>query len=347
MADIHYTGRMAVFLDSSTNEGQPEMEARTTTRTYRVLGVPFRTGSLYPGSENDAQPYRDAGLIARLQAAGCQAVDDGDVAIPSYLPHHTIPPIRSWPGPRIVWDCVADVLAPSLRRAGHVPLLIGCDCSIVVGSAQAFTRAGAGDDVHVIYVDGDFDDAPPRADRYQSAAAMALWLLTQPSPFWAGPPIDPSRVTVVGWTNASQLAAPAGGAPPVGSSAASGAGATAPAAAAGHAGMRSVSLDDLRRVGAGVAARQVLDAIPPAAPILLHFDIDVFARRELSAAYFPHEDGLTLAEGAALLDVLLKDPRIRVIEVTEYASLRDADQQGARQLVELLASGLAGPSKTA
>jgi hypothetical protein len=27
-------------------------------RTYHVLGVPLRTGSLYPGSENDAQAYR-------------------------------------------------------------------------------------------------------------------------------------------------------------------------------------------------------------------------------------------------------------------------------------------------
>src|SRR5262245_28456686 len=99
---------MAVFLDSSTGDDRRDDEPRAATRTYRVLGVPCRTGSLYPGSENDAQPYRDVGLIARLQAAGCQAIDDGDVAIPSYLPHHTIPPIRSWPGPRIVWDCVAD-----------------------------------------------------------------------------------------------------------------------------------------------------------------------------------------------------------------------------------------------
>jgi hypothetical protein len=38
-------------------------------RTYHVLGVPLRTGSLYPGSENDAQAYRDAHLLQRLEAA--------------------------------------------------------------------------------------------------------------------------------------------------------------------------------------------------------------------------------------------------------------------------------------
>jgi arginase len=53
--------------------------------TYHVFGVPLRSGSLLPGSENDAQPYRNVHLLDRLQAAGCKAVDDGDVAIPRYL----------------------------------------------------------------------------------------------------------------------------------------------------------------------------------------------------------------------------------------------------------------------
>ena len=71
-----------------------------STPTYLVLGVPFRTGSLYPGNENDAQAYRDASLIGHLSAAGCKVTDGGDLAIPSYLPHHSVPPIRNWPGPQ-------------------------------------------------------------------------------------------------------------------------------------------------------------------------------------------------------------------------------------------------------
>jgi arginase len=285
-------------------------------RTYHVLGVPLRTGSLYPGNENDAQAYRDAQLLARLQAAGCHAVDDGDVAIPSYLPHHTIPPIRSWPGPRIAWDCVSERIAPCLRQPGHVPLLLGCDCSVVVGTTHALMRASApADDVHVLYVDGDFDDAAPNAERCQSAAALALWLLTQPSPFSAGPPLDPSHVTVIGWTNPSQ-------------------------SARAEMRSRSLSLHDLRRTGAAAAARQALDAIPSSAAVVLHLDIDVFQQREMPAAYFPHADGLTLSEGAELLGVLLKDPRIRIIEVTEYAALRDVDQRCAGQLAGLLVDGL-------
>src|SRR4051812_36551098 len=150
-------------------------------RTFHLLGVPLRSGSFMPGTESDAPAYREAGLLERLRDTSNRVVDDGDLAIPSYLPHHTIPPVRNWPGPRIVWDLLADRIKPTLREDGHVPLLIGCDCSVVVGTSQALTQAP--DNLHVIYIDGDFDDAPPDPSRCQSAAAMAVWLITNASPF--------------------------------------------------------------------------------------------------------------------------------------------------------------------
>jgi arginase len=280
--------------------------------SYHVLGVPLRSGSLYPGSENDAQAYRDARLLARLQGAGCRVVDDGDVAIPSYLPHHTIPPVRSWPGPRIAWECVGERILPYLQQPGQIPLLIGCDCSVVVGTTQALTRVSSGD-VHVLYVDGDFDDAPPDPERCQSAAALAVWLLTHESPFWSGPPLRSSQVTVIGWNSPSRSQ---------------------------QAGMGSVSLADVRRSGPRQAARRALDDIPPTVSLLLHFDVDVLQKRDMPAAYFPHADGLSLSEAAELLGVLLKDPRIRVLELSEYASLRDLDHHHVGKLVDLLAESL-------
>jgi arginase len=280
-------------------------------RTYHVLGVPLRTGSLYPGSENDAQAYREAHLVERLQASGCRTVDDGDVALPSFLPHHAIPPIRSWPGPRIAWDWVGERVLPLLREPGHVPLLIGCDCSIVVGTTQALRRA-AGDDLHVLYVDGDFDDAAPDAGRCQSAAALGVWLLTNGSPFWTGPPLRPGQLTVVGWSTGPQSSN----------------------------GVRSVSLADVRRLGPALAARQALDGVPATASVLVHLDIDVFRRDDVPAAYFPHAEGLGLAEGAALLGPLLGDERVRLVEIAEYASLRDPDLRSVGRLVGLLAGTL-------
>jgi arginase len=283
--------------------------------TYHVLGIPLRTGSLYPGSENDAQAYRDAHLLQRLEAVGCQVFDEGDVEIPSYLPHHNIPPIKNWPGPRIAWDCIGECIAPYVRQPGHIPLLIGADCSVVVGTAQALMRV-YGEGVHVLYVDGDIDGMAPQPERCLSAAAMALWLTTQASPFRAGPALRPSQVTVIGWSDDLQSA---------------------------PMGLQSLPLAEVRRLGPGEAARQALQAIPASAPILLHFDIDVLNKRDMPAAYFPHADGLNLAEARELLGAILADPRLRVIEVAEYASLRDLDQRAVSSIVELLAAGLKRP----
>lgn len=283
--------------------------------TYHVLGVPYRTGSLTPGSEHDARPYRDIGFIAQLQAAGCDAMDAGDVPLPSYLPHHEIPPIRNWPGPRIAWEILSDRLMPILDQPGHVPLLIGGDCSIVVGSTQALIKSAGLDHVHLLYIDGDCDDGTPDPATSQSAAYLALWLAMHGLPFRAGPGLPPSQVTIIGATGGRQ----------------GGAVEQAP---------RLVSMAELRREGARTIAQRILDGLPSSASVVLHLDVDAFADHELPVAYFPHDDGLTLAEGRELLGPLLGDQRVRVIEVTEYASLRDFGRRHVKQIADLLAGAL-------
>jgi arginase len=292
--------------------GQVSKMADGKRATYHVLGVPLRAGSLLPGNEDDAQAYREAHFVERLQAAGCDVIDDGNVKIPSYLPHHSIPPIRSWPAPRIAWECVAERVAPLLQQPGQIPLLIGCDCSVVIGTTQALIESSS-QKPYVLYVDGDFDDSPPQAAQCQSAASCAVWLLTHNSPFWIGPPLQSPQVSVIGWSNPSR---------------------------AGESGIGSISLAETRRSGPAEAARLALRTVPSSSSILLHFDIDVLARRDMPAAYFPHRQGLSLPEATELLSVLARDPRIRIIEISEYAALRDLDHDHVNKLIDLLATSL-------
>jgi arginase len=211
-----------------------------------------------------------------------------------------------------VWDGISERLVPVLKQPGHIPLLVGCDCSVVVGTTQALMQSGA-DNIHVLYVDGDFDNAVPVSEKSQSAASVALWLLTHPSPFWSGPALPSSQVTVLANSKPSQD---------------------------GNSGLRSLSLADVRRVGALEADRRALAALPRSASIILHLDIDVLQGSQLPSAYFPHAEGLTLSEVGSLFNGLIKDPRVRIVEVSEYASLRDADRKYARQIADLLATGL-------
>jgi arginase family enzyme len=313
------TAALGLSLDGITLDRTPAVAQSVPPATfdhtppaYVVLGVPLRAGSLYPGTENDAQAYRDADLIRHLNNAGCRAVDAGDLAIPSFLPHHSVPPIRNWPSPRIVWDILNEKLTPLLKQTGQVPLLIGCDCSVVVGTAQALRNATSSD-IQIIYIDGDCDDSAPISTRSQSAASCAVWFLTNNSPFWNGPELKPAQVSLVGWSRSSQSK---------------------------EHGPTSIPLTEVRRIGTHHAALQILAAVPRSSAILIHLDIDVFRSSDLTAIYFPHEEGLSLEEGTELIGTLLKDPRVRLIEISEYASLRDVDQSSVRKLIQLLADNL-------
>lgn len=106
--------------------------------------------------------------------------------------------------------------------------------------------------------------------------------------------------------------------------------------------VNSISLDELRRSGPATAARRALQAVPPSASIVLHFDIDVLSDRDLPAAYFPHAEGLSMLEIDELLAVLLGDSRLRILEISEYASLRDLDRRCIAKLVDLLCRSLKG-----
>jgi hypothetical protein len=71
---------------------------------------------------------------------------------------------------------------------------------------------------------------------------------------------------------------------------------------------------EVRREGARTTAQRILDVLPSSASVVLHLDVDAFADHELPVAYFPHDDGLTLAEGRELPG--------RCWAISEFGSLR-------------------------
>ena len=152
----------------------------------------------------------------------------------------------------------------ALKQPGCVPLLIGCDCSIVVGTVQALMQSGSRQ-VHVVYIDGDFDDAAPQAHVSNSAASFAVWFLTNASPFWAGPVLKPSQVSVVGWSVPSR----------------------SPGEKAD-----SLSLAELRKNGIRASVSRLLERIPSSTDILIHIDTDVLTKKEMAGCVFSARRGI-------------------------------------------------------
>ena len=73
----------------------------------------------------------------------------------------------------------------------------------------------------------------------------------------------------------------------------------------------------------------------------LTIDLDGFDPADVPGVGLPVADGLRGAEAAAVLRGIARDPRLRALEVVEYAPALDRDQRTARLVLDLLASALA------
>jgi arginase len=307
--------RAAIPNDRDSPLAQPLEDATlpvAAQRIYRVVGVPYAAGAFGQGSRDAPAALRRVGLHARMRAAGLACEDVGDVTLPetAAVVYHSIPPIRHWPLPRHVWEATRQRLTP-LLEAGQTPFVLGGDCSIFVGVAQALADVADGRKVQALYIDGHIDAEQPRAGACVGAAAMGLGIATAPaSPFWPGPILAPSDVIAIGCSR--QI----------------------------HQQFPHFTLTDVRELGAEQTARIALRRCDDDAALLVHFDVDVMANAELPGAYDPSDDGLTREEARILLRTILADRRVRVMEVTEYCPDTDPELRGATTLANLLAATL-------
>jgi arginase family enzyme len=274
--------------------------------------VPSAAGSLFNGPEFAADLLRSGAEFTSVETI----TDGGNIAIPTYLPRHSVPPIRNWPSPRIVWDLVDEAVRQTLAD-GQCALLLGGDCSIVVGAVRAACSVFGGSRVHVIYIDGHLDAVPPTAGCSLGAAAMGLWILTNASPFSAGPDLDPDQITLVGCVDFQGQ----------------------------HPEVDVISGAQVQADGAEHTAAAVLGRLAEDVRIVVHFDLDVICADEMPAAYSPNPHGLPFATAEALLRAFTADERVAVLEIPEYTPHRDLDGIHAKRVsvavLGALASGTA------
>jgi len=291
--------------------------------TLGLLGVPSSAAAHAPGLERAPAALRAAGIVGALEAVGRTVVDHGDTAVARW--RHDAP-TRTDPHDvdRVVGVLAEarDALAPVLH-AGHVPLVLGGECTITIALLAAMAEAGR--DVGLVYVDGGQDlqlpsDHPeePIAD---SMGVAHLLDLPGTNPALAGlgprrPLLTPDRLVLVGFADEEE---DVHGLVPSERIAA------------------AAVLDD-----PAAAARRALTAVEHAPDgFVVHLDVDVLDFFTLPVADIPqYRSGLTPAVLRELLAGLTSDPRWAGLALTEVNPDRDADGVHLRTLVALLSSAL-------
>jgi arginase len=210
--------------------------------------------------------------------------------------------------------------------AGARPLILGGDCSILLGSLLALRRRGR---YGLLFIDGHADFYQPDANPNGEAASMELAFATGRGPAaladldGLGPLVRDEDIVAFGFRDreeqreyGSQPLAPA---------------------------ILAIDLADVRRRGieaaADLATRHL--ARPDLDGVFVHLDADVLDDAIMPAVDYRQPGGLAAPELVQLLRAVDDGGRVAGLEVTIYNPSLDADGAAGRILTDAIVDGLA------
>jgi arginase len=220
----------------------------------------------------------------------------------------------------VLADAIGDVLA-----AGERPIVLGGDCSILLGSLLALRRRGR---YGLLFVDGHADFYQPEANPNGEAASMDLAFATGRGPRalsdleGRGPLVADEDVVAFGFRDQDEQRA--FGSQPL------------------AAGIMALDLAEVRRAGieAATAAAVRHLARPGLDGVFVHVDADVLDDAIMPAVEYRLPGGLTAEELVHLLRAISDTGRLAGVEVTVYNPALDTDGAAGRVLADALVAGL-------
>ncbi|GAA1503312.1 arginase family protein [Streptomyces albidochromogenes] len=285
-----------------------------------VVEAPSVLGLRPSGVQDLPAALLGAGLPARLGAVWA-----GRVEAPAY------DPVRD-PGTGVLNPAgiarysalLADRVGGVLGR-GLFPVVLGGDCSILLGNLLALRRRGR---YGLLFLDGHTDFYQPAAEPTGEVASMELALATGRGPLpladleGLGPLVRDEDVVALGFRDGAESAeAGMQPLPPL---------------------LHAVGLDAVRADGAATAARRAVGRLGSGASAgyWVHLDVDVLDDALMPAVDYRLPGGLTWAELETVLRTALAGERARGFDVTIFNPRLDPDGTLALRLTECLARGL-------
>jgi arginase len=300
----------------------PKHESALPARTYEIVEAPSHLGLRAEGVETLPEALLAAGLAERLGA-----VRGARVTAPAFEPEidaQTGMLNAGAVGDYARW--LADAVGAVLDRGG-VPLVLGGDCSILLGSLLALRRRGR---YGLLFLDGHADFYQPAAEPTGEAASMELALATGRGPeivtdLEGRRPLVRDEDTVVFGFRDAELAAAEG---------------SQPLAPTLHAlNLRLVHERGVERAAGDALAHLEREDGPTG--FFLHVDVDVLDDTLMPAVDYRLPDGLSWDELTRVLRRAAASDQLAGLEVTIFNPTLDTDGGLAHALVDALVTALA------
>jgi arginase len=289
-------------------------------RSYAIIEAPSILGLKPSGVETLPDALLGHGLAERLRARLAARL-----AVPAYSAERD-PQTQTLNAQAIAaWSPTLADAAEEVLAAGDFPLILGGDCSILLGSALALKRRGR---YGLLFIDGHADFYDPQSNPNGEAASMDLAFATGYGPALLtdlegrGPLVREEDAVAFGWRDADEQAAY--GSPPL--------------------PQRLLSFDcaTVQRMGAAAAAEAAVAHLTRDGleGFFVHLDADCLADEIMPAVDYRLPGGLTLDELRTTLDIALASGKAVGLEVTIYNPRLDGDGAAGRAIATLLADAL-------
>jgi arginase len=293
-------------------------------RRFAVVQAPSGLGLRAAGVERLGEALLEGGLARALGAILTTTVTPPSASGVRYPESGVLNgrEVAAYAG--LLADAIGEVL-----NGNDVPLVLGGDCSILLGGALALGRHGR---AGLLFLDGHADFYQPSAEPSGEAASMDLALATGHGPAAVGdlegrsPLVRAEDVVIVGFRDAEEQARE--GSQPLPDS------------------LLALDLTAVRDSGASAAAERALAHLTRQggpASFWVHVDADVLDDEVMPAVDYRQPGGMSPDELTTVLAAAIATGRVAGVEVTIYNPALDPDGSAGAVLTGVLARGL-GPS---
>jgi arginase len=294
--------------------------------TVALLGVPMDLGADRRGVDMGPSAIRYAGLADRLEGLGYDCTDEGDLTVPRPERHD---PDRGDPSAKYVdeVETVCTRLADSVaaaRESGRLPLVLGGDHSIAIGTARGVARAGPGT-TGVLWIDAHADFNTPETSPSGNVHGMPLAATVGLGSFadreWtAAPGIAAENVALVGLRSVDDRES----------------------ASVRESGAATYTMSDIDERGIAAVTREAI-AVASAGVDRLYvsLDMDVLDPDEAPGVGTPVRGGMTYREAHTAMELVHSEaPDVCALELVEVNPVLDRENRTAELACELAASAL-------
>ena len=300
-----------------------------------IVGTPMDLGGARRGVDMGPSAIRYAGLTNKLSEIGYRVRDRGNVHVKDPdegRATHIVKRLgaeeiargrpRAHNIEEIVRVCeeLANVVA-EIAKAGNIPLVLGGDHSLAMGTIAGLDRAGKRSGVIWIDAHGDINtpDTSPSGNVHGMPFAVALGLAGDPFPASLRGTTDGANAVLLAIRDID----------------------TGEKTNIRKAGVTALTMADIDRTGmAGTMKKAIEVAGQAAGGIHLSLDMDALDPNEAPGVGTPVRGGLTYREAQLAMEMLAASGKLRSIEMAEVNPILDAGNRTARLAVELIASAL-------